>query len=121
MSTRYAIPSRTSHYFTEGKLYPILEESAPGTLLGVFDDKGILRFISGESGARSAHLPPLDRDSFPDSALGTFDIVDVPAGFQIVPGMWGNRPVPDHVALAYYLSDTDDEFDEIKAALKGER
>lgn len=44
-----------------------------------------------------------------------------PEGFEIVPGMWGDRPVPEHVATAYYISGGEpEEFDAIKAELKGE-
>lgn len=63
-----AIPSQGSHYFTAGKVYPIVGHHAWTYI--VLCDKGHQRVISMESGARSAHLP----GTFDSDPCGTFEI-----------------------------------------------
>jgi hypothetical protein len=68
-----AVPSITSHYFTAGREYRVLRREA--YVLIVRCDRGHERVISQESGARCAHLPPLDAPRhFPSSLLGHFTI-----------------------------------------------
>jgi hypothetical protein len=70
-----AIPSVDGPYFTKGKRYPIVGHHA--WVYIVYCDKGHQRVISMESGARSAHLPPLTPNEwgwYPSEQLGTFEI-----------------------------------------------
>lgn len=67
-----AIPSTDSAYFTAGKAYPVVKHEAWNYIVRC--DRGHERVISMESGARSAHLPPLNAGWFPSVLLGTFEI-----------------------------------------------
>lgn len=68
-----AIPSADGPYFTAGRSYTIVAHRA--YTYEVRCDKGHIRVIGMESGARSAHLSPAGRgDWFPSELLGTFEI-----------------------------------------------
>lgn len=70
-----AIPSVDGAYFTMGKKYPIVAHRGWNYI--ILCDLGHERVISMESGARSAHLPPINNDPYgwyQSEQLGYFEI-----------------------------------------------